>query len=198
MRRLSCIGILALCGLLSACTTTTVSTPPPADAPLPLNDPTARTVAAQAESDQLRSLADQLPGQTSADSRRLYAQAFNESADVLQLLEGPNPSGAFQTQIMVVRQAQANMPLVAELDPRVDEGLRGLLAALQTIHREQFQSSDAFDEGFQHLQSHINQLDDVRGPLHGVITAQAFRAATELMQSMAAANAQRIGTTQPN
>lgn len=188
-------GLIVFCGFLSACAPKPVTSVGNTPDPLPLNDPAARTNAALIKADQFRSLADQLPGQTIADSRTLYAQTFTLAGDILQLLEGPSPTGEFDTQLAVIRSSQSAVLTSADLDPRVDEGMRAILATLKTIHREQFQLDDAYTAGLNSLQDQINRMDDVHGPLHGVVSAQAVRVASEILQAMSHANLQQLGTT---
>lgn len=194
MTQLRTWALLAFCGWLAACAPKPTLENPETPDPLPLADPLARTSAAQIKADQLRSLADQLPGQTNYDSRRLYQQTFTLAGDVLQLLEGPSPSGSFDSQIAVIRQSQASVLNTTDLDPRVDEAARGILAALKTIHREQFQLDPAYVPNLNKLQDQLNKLDAVRGPLHGVVTAEAIRNAADILQAMAKANIQQLGT----
>ncbi|CAA9435335.1 MAG: hypothetical protein AVDCRST_MAG64-3762, partial [uncultured Phycisphaerae bacterium] len=83
----------------------------------------------------------ELPGRTPEDHRARMHEFFGTVVEVLPILEGPEPSGAFRQQLRTVQSARYRLAPDAgggpSPEPTIDAGLRGAYAALNSIGRDE-------------------------------------------------------------
>lgn len=166
------------------------SAPPPS---LPTSQPAPYTTtdtslpAAQQRSSELSQVVQQLPGRTPEDDRRLVVAAFDRASAALQQLAGPNPPGTLRVALRIIdnsREQLSRLPANASPDARIDTGLRALSNALNDIRAMSFTGDADMQRLMNELVARINELDTVRGPLHSIVVAHAFAAASDVLMKM--------------
>ena len=151
----------------------------------------ARMSEAQQRSAELSEVARQLPGRTPQDDRRLVAAAFDRAHAALELIAGPNPPGALRQAIYIVDSARQQLASAREAyDATTDSGLRALYNALTLIRDRAFYDDQDVRQKLDELHRRVVELDTVRGPLHTLVVAHAFRAAAGVLGAMAAEQAE--------
>jgi hypothetical protein len=138
---------------------------------------------------ELSQSAQQLPGRSTADDRKLVADAFAKASSSLELLGGPQPGGAFRQQLRIIENTRSFLasPSTASVapDPSVDTGLRSMENALTSVRERLFPDDPKIKGEIDALRSRLGELDTVRGPIHSLIVAQAFVSAANVVNTMA-------------
>src|SRR5947199_2924565 len=112
----------------------TMTRPPELNPPPPVERSAGvRIDALGGLSKQFAQTAEQLPGRSADEHRRLAQQAFADLAQILPTLFGPNPTGTQRQQLRVVENARSqlsNAPKTLAPEPTIDTGLRAARDAL--------------------------------------------------------------------
>jgi hypothetical protein len=190
MKRLAAITALAI--LMSACRPKKppAQPPPPAtqEAPYTATDGSMTEVAQR--SAELTQVVAQLPGRTVEDDRRLVTAAFDRASAALAQLAGPNPPGMLRQAMRILdssREKLASLPKGAVADPTIDSGLRALYNGLAYFRETSFVGDDDVTRLMNDFAARTEELDTVRGPLHSLVVAHAFNAASSVLAKMSAA-----------
>jgi len=145
--------------------------------------------------DTLARTSNQLPGQDSADHRRLMAYVFGQLEEILPNLAGPNPGGEFREQLQIIRDSQGELatgPQDLSPEPTIDTGLRAARDALAATAQAGFYSRADLTPLFDQLGAKINNLDTVRGPLHQLVAGEAVGLISQIISKMADVIGQRL------
>jgi hypothetical protein len=146
--------------------------------------------------ESLRQTSMQLPGKSESEQRTLMEDCFGNIAAILPLLEGPNPTGGFRQQVMLVEGAKANLQsLGPELssDPTIASGLRAAYNALGSISAEEFTDQPDIFKTIASLGAKLDQLDTTQGPMAPQVEEEATRLIADTMEQMHAVLKQRLG-----
>ncbi len=140
-----------------------------------------------------------LVGHADDEGRRAFADSFHRLASVLKLLEGEQPGGAFQQQLRIIERAAAQIGgrSAAAVEPTIDSAVRAAANALSHIKAEQFSDDQEVQKRFDALRPRVDELDSVRGPLHGLVAAQAFDAIGQVVERMSEIVDSRMPEQQP-
>jgi hypothetical protein len=155
-----------------------------------MSDSAQRMSELRRRSRELAEVSQRMPGRSAAEDRQLTAEAFDKSTASLELLGGPSPGGAFRQQLRIIdstrtflRGAGANESV--STDSAVDSGLRSLYGALTSVRERLFPTDDKVRVQLDALSARLGELDSVRGPLHSLVVAQSFDAASKAIDTMA-------------
>jgi hypothetical protein len=152
-----------------------------------MNDADMRVSELRQRSQELTQATQQLPGRGAADDRKKVADAFAKASDSLELLGGPNPGGAFRQSLRIIdntRQFLESSNHTVAPDPSVDTGLRSIEGALASVREQLFPNDDKIKQQLDLYRTRLSELDSVRGPIHSLVVAQAFGAASSVIDSM--------------
>ena len=150
-------------------------------------DTGAQMSALQRRSQELSSIVAQLPGRDTREDRELFAQAFDATAEAISSMAGPNPGGALEQQQKIIGDVQQFLrrgDAKISHDPSVDAGLRATYNALYEITNRLFPYDQNVRAKLTAFYQRLPELDQVRGPMHSVVGAQVFQAASETIQAM--------------
>ena len=153
-----------------------------------MSDADTRITELRERSRELSATTAQLPGRGAADDRKRVADAFDKTASSLQLLGGPEPGGAFRQQLRIVDNTRAFLnapPSGVTPDPSIDTGLRSIESALGSVRERLFPNDDKVKGELDLLRTRLSELDSVRGPIHSLVVAQTFQAASNVIDTMA-------------
>jgi hypothetical protein len=148
----------------------------------------ARMSELRRRAQELGEVAQRMPGRDPAEDRRLTAEAFDKSAASLELLGGPAPGGAFRQQLRIIDNTRSFLRGVSQdvsVDPAVDSGLRSLHGGLSSVRERLFPTDEKVRAQLDALSARLGELDAVRGPLHSLVVAQSFEAASKVVDTMA-------------
>lgn len=157
-----------------------------AEPDVPAGDYRGEAIDGLAES--LGAKASQLPGRTADDHRRQMHEFFGDVVQVLPILEGPQPSGAFRQQLRTVQTAQQRLGADAgrvPADPTIDTGLRGTYAALSSIGRDEPYAGQKTYALLEQLGGKIDELDRVPSVGRPYVAADAARLVASTVRHMA-------------
>ncbi|MGB7156922.1 MAG: hypothetical protein WBD40_02580 [Tepidisphaeraceae bacterium] len=128
-----------------------------------------------------------LSGHSDETSRGDLADALGELQDVLTLLEDPDPRGAFRQQMRIIERARTQLTSGSSTapEPTINAAIRAADNALVNIKSEQFPDDEPIGKLLAALNARVGELDTVRGPLHGFVTAQALDDAGRVVEAMA-------------
>lgn len=147
---------------------------------------------------ELTQVAQQLPGRTSEDDRRLVVAAFDRAAAALELLGGPNPPGSFRQALRIVDNTRQQLSSgSAASDAAIDSGLRAIHNALIDVRQRAFPDDADVQKLQDELRNRISELDRVRGPMHTVVVGHAFVATSNVINRMAGEFEERNAPAQP-
>jgi len=130
-----------------------------------------------------------LPGDDSADDRKLTIGAFDSASAALALLGGPTPNGGFRQDLRIidnVRQRISSSSPDMSIDPTTDTGLRAIYNALINLRERYFLADRQVQTQLDAVRDKVDALDSVRGPLHSVTAAECFVAESDLVNTMSA------------
>ena len=195
-------ALILLALLLPACAKNQSSmddVPPPPDgnpnAPL-LDDVRQRVKELQARATHYASNARHLPARDEQENRRLTAEQFALLSQMLPMLAGPEMTGHLQQQQRIVDSARNQLTtssLELAPEPTVSTGLRAAHRALASLAQESFSQVPDLNTTLTNMQSSVNQLDQVTGPQHRLVAAQAFTQSSQAIQKMIDTMKQRLG-----
>lgn len=136
--------------------------------------------------------ADQLPGDAQSH-RELMSQYFGELAPVLETIY-PGAPGGYVQQLNIIRASQRRLSDAGREvghEPLVESGLRGAYRAL-TIIQGQYLTAEQSESIMEQLQARLSELDNVRGPMHRFVSAQAARLTADLTRQPAKAYGDKV------
>ena len=158
--------------------------------------------SAEARADELSEVsrrfeetARRLPGPTAEEDRRIVQQAFAELAQILPILYGPNPTGAFRQQLRIVESSRSQLAastrgLAAE--PTIGTGLRAAHDSLAALASRGYFDQVKLGQTMDQLSSTLSSLDTARGPAHRSAVADAFALVSQAIRQMSDALTQRL------
>jgi hypothetical protein len=117
-----------------------------------------------------------LPGRGDQAHRQAMASVFEDLIQVLPILEGPEPSGAFRQQLRTLENARDRLASGANgagAEPAIDTGLRAANAALAGIAKDEEVGGQTLDAMMKKLQAKVDELDDVRSVGRPYVAADA-------------------------
>jgi hypothetical protein len=127
--------------------------------------------------------------------RRAVGQVFGDLSQILPLLQGPNPPGAFRQQMRIVQSSRNQLGSTSQdlsADPTIDSGLRAVYAALVSVQQEQFAEQAELSKILETINARVNDLDTVRGPMHRETVKDAVTLIGQAVQRMSATMDQRM------
>jgi len=173
--------------------------PPPPDsnpnAPL-LDDARQRLQDLQARNAHYASNARNMPARDEQENRRLTAEQFALLAQMLPMLAGPDMTGHLQQQQRIVDSARNQLTassLELAPEPTVSTGLRAAHRALSSLAQESFAQVPDLNTTLTNMSNSVNHLDQVTGPQHRLVAAQAFAQSAQAIQKMIDTMNQRLG-----
>lgn len=128
-----------------------------------------------------------LPGRDQQEYRRMMADRFGDLAEILPMLEGPEPGGAFRQQVRIIENTRATLQSAPEelaLEPTVGLGLRAAENALSGVQARTFYANQEVADALEPLRSRIADLDAARGPLNQLVAAQSMREIANVLTRM--------------
>jgi hypothetical protein len=140
-----------------------------------------------------------LAGHSDEQSRRDLATALGKLEDILTSLKGPQPGGAFRQQIHIIDRARTQLtgdPATAP-EPTVNAAIRAAQNALTTIASDQFADDAQLKTLLEALDTRVDSLNTVRGPIHGFEAARALDDIGAVTQRMADVMQQQLPKPQP-
>ena len=152
----------------------------------------------------------QLPGHTEEDFRTGMESSFGDLSRILSILQGTTQSGEFRQQLRIVDSTRAELASGSQdlaSEPTVDTGLRATYRALSNLTDLSFtEDKDQLNPTLDLLRGKLNELDNVHGPMHRVVAAEALDLTTQAVRQMAQSLQERVGlppaatqpTTQPD
>ncbi|MGH7213765.1 MAG: hypothetical protein ACREIT_03255 [Tepidisphaeraceae bacterium] len=132
---------------------------------------------------------------TDAAHRASMRRVFAGLAEILPLIEGPRPPGAFRQRVRVIEGAAQQIQtgsLELSAQPTIDSGLRALYNALADTHARQFSDQEPISQALDALRARVDGLDRVRGPLHRQAVAQVVDQVAVVVRGMSSALADRV------
>jgi hypothetical protein len=175
--------------LASGCKSKPAPEKPRENPPSPLfNDVDQRLSESQQRGEELSQIAARMPGRNAEEDRKLIAGAFDRAHAALELLAGPDAPGALRQSIRIVdnaRQSLAGATAQMSIDPTVDSGLRAIYSGLENVRERAFPNDPQVKSLVNDLHTRVEELDTVRGPLHSIVVANAFRSASDVIRRMA-------------
>jgi hypothetical protein len=213
-RLMLCLLPTALCLLPTACAQkgkTTVgkeAKPTPDNSQLASMDVNDRVKSIEGSVGNFDRIVSQLPGSGStprerdANNRQLMRQTFEELAQLLPILEGPNQTGDFRQGLRVLdasRQQLANGSLDLAAEPTIAQGVRSVAHLLASLDRFVFNGDPALAEKIDAMQKIVDELDVTHGPRSRVISAEAMHRAGDVLHAMSDNLSARLApaTSQP-
>ena len=157
------------------------------DEPAP-TEPPAQASELHRRAKELRELANRMPGRDSKQDRELAAEAFEQASAALAVLGGPSPGGTMRQQMRIIdKTTEFLRTSSADVSPdaSIDSGLRSLNGALSRTAERLFRDQPKVQSALDALAQRVHELDSVRGPLHSLVVAQAFDAASGVIDVMA-------------
>jgi len=138
-------------------------------------------------------------GHGDEQARRELAGAFESLQEVLVLLKGPEPEGAFRQQMNIIDRARERLTSssAAAPEPTINAAIRAAQSALTDIASDQFADDEATGKALAAMQSRVAELDAERGPIHGFVVAQVLDEAGNVAERMAEVLRQRLPQEQP-
>jgi hypothetical protein len=130
-----------------------------------------------------------LPGRTAEAHRAAMHDAFDDVAQILPILEGPEPSGAFRQDLRTIEAARdrlapgAGDTTIAE--PAIDTGLRATSSALERIAKDDAFADAPVAAPLEKLRSSVDELDNVRDVGRPYLAADAMQAVAQAARVMA-------------
>src|SRR5688572_3717304 len=169
------------------------------NAPRAEAEPGPRAREVRAELPAYQSAVAPLPMRNDEQNRKQIAQAFEAAGRLLSTLEGSQPTGAFRQQLRIIdttRQRLASASQSLAIEPTINAGLRATYNALVGLRMNQFGNDADVADRIDTLRARIDDLDTVRGPMHRLVVAQAFRGAGDVVDAMAKSLETRAGNEQ--
>ena len=177
------------------------------DAKAPANPQPQMNNSVPQRVDELKGLAGQfdelsrrLPGRDENEHRAVMAEVFARLAEMLPMLQGPDPSGAFRVQLRTIEDARQRLSNPASnlaFEPTIDSGLRAAAAALSTITRETFYAGENVADEIDRLNAMLPQLDAVRGPFHRLVVKDVVHHLAAVMTHMSEIYGYRLQEQNP-
>jgi hypothetical protein len=201
--KLAAMFALAIWSAAGCVKTQSTIAPPPAQpnpAPRVAADASVRVQTLGRLADNYAQTSNQLPGNSSAQHRQLMSSVFAQLAEILPILQGPNPGAEFRQQLQIVRDAQAELstgPTDLSAEPTIDTGLRAARDALAGIAQTGFYDQANLTPVFARLATKINDLDTVRGPLHQLVAGEAVGLTSQIISAMADTLTHRLAEQSP-
>ena len=161
----------------------------------------------QARSDELTMLAEKLaadaaalPGRGAEEHRQLMHRVFEDLAQILPLLEGPEPGGAARLRMRAVEAARADLARPSDLspEPAVSRGLRGAYDALAAVQRDSYFEQAQLGETLDRLRAVVGELDELSGSPHRAAATEAVELISRAVGGMADVLAGRIAEEAAN
>src|SRR5688500_319116 len=190
------IGLTVGCGPKEEPTLREMPVATDAEEAVPEGDYRGEALDALAES--LEAKATALPGPTPEEHRAQMHAFFADVVEVLPILEGPEPSGAFRQQLRAVRTARDRLAPDAgtmAAEPTIDTGLRGVYAALNAIGRDEAFAGQRMSTVLAELEAKVDELDRVRSVGRSYVAADAARLVAATVRHMADRLAGRVTDT---
>jgi hypothetical protein len=213
-RLLLCLLPAAFCLLLPACAQkgkTDVgkqAKPTPDNSQLAQMDVNDRVKSIEGSVGNFDRIVSELPGSggtprdRDAANRQLMRKAFEELAQLLPMLEGPNQTGDFRQGLRVLdasRQQLANGSMDLAAEPTIAQGVRATAHLLASLNRFVFNNDPGLTQKIDAMQKIVNELDVTHGARSRVISAEAMHQAAGVLHAMSDNLSARLGpaTTQP-
>jgi hypothetical protein len=170
------------------CTQHTSQIPHPAPQPtLSLDETAQRLSDLQRTTDQLNSDSQRLPGGGPTTHRSIMLDVLGDYGKVLPLLAGPRAGLIFREQVETLNGAREQLagesPDLSP-NPAIDNGLRATERALSDLSTAEVFASAQLTSAFDSLNAKLNELDNVRGPLHEVVVSEAVEKINQIIDEM--------------
>src|SRR5439155_14952798 len=124
-----------------------------------------------------------------------------EAARSLNVLLGPEPSGAFRQQVRIIQSSADQLrridPQKVAPEPTADAGVRAVYSALAGLQEADFANSPDVAKLIAEVRDRTRDLDTVRGPLHSLVVADALRASANTVDKMASLMETRTANAAP-
>ncbi len=188
---------LALAGCPSA-----PKPPPPQPVAVPVTRPNiatdvvARVKQSRLVLEQFRFRAQQLPGHSRADHRRMMADSFTDLLALLPAIHGQISDGGFDQAIRVIRESHDRLVSLSpdsSAAPTVSTGLHSTLEALNSIYARQFMDQSGLSGQLDALSKKLADLDITPAALGEQAAAEATRQIGQILQEMSDTLAVRAG-----
>jgi hypothetical protein len=176
------VGCAIACGCRPKKQPTKQPPPPP---PPPYGNVDQRMSELQQRGTELSHVAQQLPGRTTDEDRRLVLAAFDRAAASLELLAGPNPPGSYRQAQRIVDSTRLQLSSGVTADAKIVSGLRAIQNALIDVRQRAYPDDAQVQKLVDDLRARIYDLDRVRGPMHSVVVGHAFTATSNVINQMA-------------
>ena len=140
----------------------------------------------------------ELAGHSDEQSRGNLATALGKLQNVLTSLKGPQRGGAFRQQMHIIESAQTRLTgdSATAPEPTVNAAIRAAYNALSTIASDQFTDEAQLKTLLDAVQTRMDSLNTVRGPIHGFEAARALDDIGAVTQRMADLMQQRLPKAQ--
>ena len=174
----------------------TMAPPPRMDPGMAVEtNPELRADELSEQSRRFADTAEQLPGRSDDEHRRLVQRAFAELGQVLATLYGANPPGTFRQQLRAVEGARTQLaaaPRGLAPEPTIDTGLRAARDALAGLAGRGYADPEKLAPAMDRLDKALSSLDAERGSMHQSAVAQVTGAMADVIRVMSEALAQRL------
>ena len=178
--------VVVVCAIASGCRPKKQPTKQPPPPPPPsYGNVDQRMSELQQRGTELSHVAQQLPGRTTEEDRRLVLAAFDRAAASLDLLAGPNPPGSYRQAQRIVDSTRQQLSSGVTSDATIDSGLRAIQNALVDVRQRAYPDDAQVQKLVDDLRARIYDLDRVRGPMHSVVVGHAFTATSNVINQMA-------------
>ena len=150
-------------------------------------DPQDRAAALADAYQQLQGTVAQLPTGNDARDTQTIGEALTRLSSVLQLMEDPEPTGAFRQQVAIIERNAgliSNGQTDRDPEPPINTALNAAYSALRGVARK-FEAPKV-DEALDGLSDQVRNLDAIRGPLHRFAAADVLRGTTAVAGQMVA------------
>jgi hypothetical protein len=149
---------------------------------------------------QFNELAQRLPGRDENEHRAVMGDVFARLAEILPMLQGPDPSGAFRVQLRTIEDARQRLSAASSnlaMEPTIDSGLRAASSALSTITRETFYAGDNVSDEIDRLNAKLPELDSVHGQFHRLVVKDVVHHLAGIMGHMSEIYSYRLQQQNP-
>lgn len=129
-----------------------------------------------------------LPGRTADAHREAVHAYFGAMLEVLPMLEGPEPTGAFRQQVRTLQGARDRLAPGAggsSVEPAIDTGLRAASAALNRIGQGEEFAGASMQGMLEKLDETVGELDRVRSVGRPYVAADAAMLSAQVVRQMA-------------
>ena len=150
---------------------------------------------------QFSSASREIPTNDEGAYRQAVGQVFADLSQILPLIQGPNPPGAFRQQMRILQSSRnqlAGGSADLSAEPTIDSGLRAAYRALSGMQQESFTDRPEIGQTLESLSNKINELDTSKGVFHRNTVKEAVTLIGQAVQSMSSTIDQRLRHNAPS